>query len=333
MSGERPRLVRHPHAAALVARRAKLLEALRTWLDTRGFLEADVPPLAPHAGQEPHLRPPRASVDGLPGPLFLQTSPELALKRLVCAGVPRVYALGFAFRGGRDELSTQHQPQFTMLEWYRPGTRVEELVEDVSGLVAAAAASLGVAAPAPLRVLTLREAFAELAGVDLSPLLDGKLRDFVAAARRAGVEGVRDEDDAPTAFGRVLVARVEPALARLPGLVALRDWPAFCAALARLSPADPRVALRVEAYLGGIELANGYVELADPQEHRRRWREEAARREDPAPPWDEGLLADLAAPGLPECVGMALGVDRLLMALSGARRLADVLPFFLEPGA
>jgi lysyl-tRNA synthetase class 2 len=272
------------------------------------------------------------TLEGLPGPLFLQTSPELALKRLVCAGVPRVYALGFAFRGGRDELSTQHQPQFTMLEWYRPGTRVEELVEDVAGLVGAAAAALGVPAPAAPRVLTLREAFAEFAGLDLEPLLDGDVRSFSTAARRAGVEGARDDDDAPTAFGRALVARVEPALARVPGLLCLRDWPAFGAALARLSPADPRVALRVEAYLRGIELANGYVELADAAEHRRRWTEEAARRDDPAPPWDEGLLADLAAPGLPDCVGMALGVDRLLMALLGARRLADVLPLALEPG-
>jgi len=326
------RLVRHADAAALVARRAKLLAALRAWLDARGYLEADVPPLAPHAGQEPHLRAPRVTLDGLPGPLFLQTSPELALKRLVCAGVPRVYALGFAFRGGRDELSTQHQPQFTMLEWYRPGTRVEELVEDVAGLVGATAAALGVPAPAAPRVLTLSEAFAECAGLDLQPLLDGDVRSFSTAARRAGVEGGREDDDAPTAFGRALVARVEPALARLPGLVCLRDWPAFGAALARLSPADPRVALRVEAYLRGIELANGYVELADAQEHRRRWKEEAARRDDPAPPWDESLLADLAAPGLPDCVGMALGVDRLLMALLGARRLADVLPLALDPG-
>src|SRR5882672_7586171 len=99
------RLVRHPDAARLVQQRARLLAALRGWLDARDFLEADVPPLAPHAGQEPHLRPPQVQLEGLT-PLYLQTSPELALKRLLCAGVPRLYALGFAFRGGRDELST-----------------------------------------------------------------------------------------------------------------------------------------------------------------------------------------------------------------------------------
>jgi len=327
------RLVRHPDAAALVARRAKLLAALRAFLDARSFLEADVPPLAPHAGQEPHLRAPRVTLEGLPGPLFLQTSPELALKRLVCAGVPRVYALGFAFRGGRDELSALHQPQFTMLEWYRPGTRLEDLVEDVRGIVAAAAAALGVPAPAAPRAMTVGQAFAELAGLDLQPLLDGDAPAFSAAARRAGVEGSQPADDAPTAFGRAFVTLVEPALSRQPGLLFLRDWPAFGAALARLAPEDPRVALRVEAYLAGLELANGYVELADAAEHRRRWRKESARRDDPAPPWDEGLLADLTAPGLPDCVGMALGVDRLHLALTGGHSLADVLPFRLEPGA
>ena len=324
------RLVRHPDAPRLVAERARLLAALRAWLDARGFLEADVPPLAPHAGQEPHLRAPRVQLDGASTPLYLQTSPELALKRLVCAGVPRVYALGFAFRGGRDELSTLHQPQFSLLEWYRPGTRVEELVEDVVGLARAAAEALRVPPPSGVRLLTLREAFAELAGLQLEPLLEGNVRSFSAAARRAGVEGARAEDDAPTAFGRALVTLLDPALARQPGLVFLRDWPAFGAALARLSPEDPRVALRVEAYLRGIELANGYVELADPDEHRRRWREEAAHRDGPAPPVDEGLLSDLASPGLPPCVGMALGVDRLQLALGGGAALSDVLPLRLD---
>jgi lysyl-tRNA synthetase class 2 len=324
------RLVRHPDAARLVEQRARLLAGLRGWLDARGFLEADVPPLAPHAGQEPHLRPPRVQLEGASTPLYLQTSPELALKRLVCAGVPRVYALGFAFRGGRDEISTLHQPQFTMLEWYRPGTRVEKLAEDVLGLVAAAAAALRVPAPASHRMLRVDEAFAEFAGLDLQPVLDGDVHRFSTLARRAGVESARDSDDAPTAFGRALVTLLDPALARQPGLVFLRDWPAFGAALARLSPEDPRVALRLEAYLRGLELANGYVELADPDEHRRRWREEAAQREDAAPPQDEGLLADLAAPGLPPCIGMALGVDRLQLALTGGTSLADVLPLHLD---
>jgi len=325
------RLQRHPEAARLVALRARALAGVRAWAAAEGLLEADVPPLAPHAGQEAHLRPPRVALDGLPGPLFLQTSPELALKRLLCAGVPRVYALGPAFRGGRDELTPLHQPQFTLLEWYRPGSSPDELVADVRGLVAAVAGALGVPAPATQRTLTLREACAEFAGLDLSPLLDGDVPAFAAAARRAGLDEVRDDDDAPTAFGRVLVARIDPGLARAPGLTFLRDWPACGAALARLSPDDPRVALRVEAYLRGLELANGYVELADPDEHRRRWRAEAARRDDAAPPLDEDFLHELARDGLPPSVGMALGFDRLLLALLGGRALSDVLPLHLAP--
>jgi lysyl-tRNA synthetase class 2 len=326
-------LRRHPDAAALVARRARLLAALRAWLDARGFVEADVPVLLPHAGQEAHLHAPAVELHGLPGRLWLQTSPELCLKRLVCAGVPRVYALGPAFRAGREELSTLHQPQFTMLEWYRPGTALEDLVQDVLGLVGAASEALGVPAPAASRVMSVREAFADLGGCPVDALLDGDVPGFVTAAARAGIQGCRSDDTPQTLFGRVLVSRVEPAIGALPGLVFLRDWPAFGAALARLDDADPRVARRVEAYLGGVELANGYVELDDPEEHRRRWRAEAALREDEAPPWDEGLLADLAGPGLPPTVGMALGVDRLALALRGDASLAEVLPFHLvAPG-
>jgi len=313
---ERPtpglRLVRHPRAAELVAQRARLLAALRAHLDGRGFLEADVPALQPHAGQEAYLHPPAVTVAGLPGPLWLATSPELCLKRLVCAGVPRVYALGPAYRGGREEVSRLHQPQFCMLEWYRPGRRVEDLVDDVRALSDIASEALGVAAPPAGRVLSVRDAFSQLAGLSLDEVLA--------------------EDDPPSAFGRALVEHVEPALGRQPGWVFLHRYPAFAAALARLDPDDSRVALRVEAYLHGVEIANGYVELADADEHRRRWAEEHRSRgiDSPVPPIDEGFLDDLHSPGLPECVGMALGVDRLMLALLGAASLADILPFRLE---
>ena len=325
---------RHPDAAALVARRARLLAALRAWLDARGLLEADVPALLPHAGQEAHLHPPRAEVEGLPGPLWLQTSPELALKRLVAAGAHRVYALGAAYRGGPEELSRLHQPQFTLLEWYRPGESVRDLIEDVRGLGAAAASALGVAPPAEARVLSLAEASRELAGVPLEPLLDGDAATFTAAAARAGVP-TRPDDSPETAFGRVLAGLIEPRLKAEPGWVFLHAFPACAAALARLDPADPRVALRVEAYLGGIEIANGWVELDDPAEIRRRWEHDGRQRDEPPPPWDETLLAELAARPWPPTVGMALGVDRLMLALTGASRLQDVLPLSLAraPGA
>jgi elongation factor P--(R)-beta-lysine ligase len=305
-------LRQHPQAAALVARRARLLAALRAHLDGRGLVEAQVPALLPHAGQETHLHPPAVRLAGLPGPLWLQTSPELCLKRLVCAGLPRVYALGAAYRGGREEVSRLHQPEFCMLEWYRPGNAVEELIADVRALGVTAAEALGVAAPPAGRALSVEQAFREHAGADLHAL----------------------PADGGNSFARLLLERVEPALAAEPGWVFLHGFPASGAALAQLSPADPRVALRVEAYLRGTEIANGYVELADPEEHRRRWAAERAARaaggEAELPPLDAGLLASLAAPGLPPTVGMALGVDRLEVALLGARGLADVLPFRLE---
>jgi lysyl-tRNA synthetase class 2 len=325
-------LRRHPDAAALVERRAKLLAALRAWLDARGLLEADVPALLPVAGQEPHLHPPPVAVDGLPGPLWLQTSPELTLKRLVAAGVPRVYALGPAYRGGPEELSRLHQPQFTLLEWYRPGDSVRVLIEDVLGLGAAAATALGVAPPGPPRVLSLVEAFRELAGVPLEPLLEGDVAAFQAAAARAGLEGGGPGDLPETAFGRVLAGRIEPALAATPGWTFLHGFPACAAALARLDPADPRVALRVEAYLGGVEIANGWVELDDPAEIRRRWEHERRQRDGAPPAWDEALLAELAARPWPPTVGMALGVDRLMLALTGATALDAVLPLSLARG-
>ncbi|MGQ0553932.1 MAG: amino acid--tRNA ligase-related protein [Planctomycetota bacterium] len=333
------RLVCHPQAVRVLEQRARLLAALRAVFDAQGFLEADVPALLPCAGQEAHLQPPEVRVAGLPGPLFLQTSPELSLKRLLCAGARRLYALGPAYRGGYEELSSRHQPQFTLLEWYRPGQELRLLIEDVRRLGQAAATALNLPVPEAGRVLSVQQACAEWAGVPLQPLLDGDVDGFVAAARQAGLSSLRAEQGAERCFERLLVERLEPALAadaarrtEASGALSwtfLTHWPAFAAALAQLDGSDPRLALRVEAYLGGLELGNGYVELADAGEHRRRWQREAMLREGPAPPVDEALLADLAERGLPPSVGMALGVDRLLMALTGAASLAEILPLAL----
>ena len=325
----RLRLATHPRAVELLRRRARGLAALRAQLDGDGFLEADVPPLLPHAGQEPWLEAPVAAVSGLPGPLHLQTSPELALKRLLCAGAERLYHLGPAFRGGREELGPLHQPAFTMLEWYEPGTALDLLAQRCRALGRAAAEALGVAPPADGEVLDLDTAFRRWAGVSLAPLLDGDRARFVAEGRAAGL-GLRDDDPVANLVGRVLVERVEPALAGVEGWVFLHGYPAELAALARLDPADPRVALRMEAYLGGVELANGYVELGDADEQTRRWDAEAAGRSGPAPPRDEGLLEALRTEGLPDCVGMALGIDRLFAALLGVAGLDEVLPLALR---
>ena len=310
----------HPDAAELVPLRAKVLAALRRHLDGQGLVEADVGALAPFAGQEPMLRPPTADVPGLPGPLYLQTSPELLLKRLVWAGTPAVYALGPAYRGGFEELSTRHQPEFLMLEWYRPGDATDLLVDDVVGLVRAAAEALGVPAPAGTGpddrdVRALEEAFPSLTGCSLD--------EATAGADGAG------------RFHRLLVERVEPALLAAGGRGFLRDYPACASALARVeADEDGRpTARRVEAYLDGVELANGWVELTDADELAARWEAERAERDTEAPVLDARLIDLYRRRPPPQTVGMALGVDRLVMALQGRDRLGDVRPLRLaRPG-
>ena len=210
------RLSVHPAAASLVQQRAALRRGLRTWLDGRGLVEAAAPLLLPYAGQETYLRPPRVAVEGL-GTLWLQTSPELPLKRLLAAGCPAVYALGSAFRGGFEELDVHHQPEFELLEWYRPGTSPDDLVRDCRDLGRVAAQALGCPEPEAGRELGVLEACARFAQLDARPLFEDEPARFAASARSAGLVGCRDDDDVATLLGRVLVERLEPALAKLPG--------------------------------------------------------------------------------------------------------------------
>lgn len=327
---ERLVLRRHGSAPQLVRQRAALMAGLRKSLDDQGLVEAMVPVLLPFAGQETHLHPPAVALDGLPGKLWLQTSPELPLKRLLCGGVAALYALGPAFRGGREEISSHHQPEFTMLEWYHPGETLLLLEQDCLTLGAAAAEALQVRAPERGASVSVAEACERWAGLDARDLFEGDLPRFAAAARAAGLTRCADSDDAASLLGRVIVERIEPGLAALDGWVFLHSFPAALAALSRADPDDPRQALRVEAYLGGVELANGYVELTDADEQARRWQHEQEQRDSAAPAQDSQLLEDLRTSGPAPTVGMALGVDRLAMTLLGASDLSDVLPLSLS---
>ena len=248
--------------------------------------------------------------------LYLHTSPEFAMKRLLCRGAGPIFSVGPAFRQG--ECGPLHSPEFCMAEWYRPGwgseelmTEVEELVIDVTdGRVMADGREVRLAPPFPR--VTMDEAFAA-AGID------PRSREFIRGS---------DEREVREEFYRAYVDRVEPWLAGQ-GAVFLTDFPPALAMLARLAP-DGRTAERFELIVAGVELANGATELTDPAEYRRRFAIDQAARAagaKPASPLPDAFLNDLENLGLPPCAGVALGVDRLAMLAMGASRVDEVQAF------
>jgi lysyl-tRNA synthetase class 2 len=300
---------------AFLEARARIAAAVRAWLASEGFVEVETPALQVSPGLEPHLHAFATALEAPPGrrdaavqarTLFLHTSPEFALKKLLVAGVPRLYSLAHVFRN--RERSSTHHPEFTMLEWYRAGADYGALMDDCDALLRVAFDAAGRAAPPPAERMTVADAFAKHAGVDV-----------LALAARGGA----DFDDA---FFRVFLNDVEPKLGgERPTL--LYDWPIALGALARAKPGAPHLAERVELFLGGLELANGFSELCDADEQRRRFARdvtEKARLYGERYPIDEDLLAALAH-GMPASAGMALGFDRLVMCATGATHIEDVL--------
>jgi lysyl-tRNA synthetase class 2 len=292
--------------------RARILSEVRKFFCSRGFLEVDTPIRSAECGTEVHVEPLHCSGG------YLITSPELHMKRLLVAGIPKSFQLVHCFRAG--ELGPLHSPEFLMLEWYRAFADSRATMRDteelVYGLSLALHASARLTLPDGMEVdltppfvhLSVREAFQRFAGV-------------TDAAELAA----RDEDG----YFQLLVDRVEPAIARLTRPVFLHDYPASQAALARLLPGDPSVAERFELYVGGIELCNGYGELNDAAEQRRR--HELDRRQRRA----RGLFVPEAPPrflaaldqGMPPASGNALGMDRLIALLCGQRRIDAVRAF------
>ncbi len=258
--------------------------------------------------------------------LFLQTSPEYALKRLLAAGMGDVYQLCKVVRG--DERSRVHNPEFTMLEWYRVGFEMTDLIQEVAALLDALVTRVGGAARA-LRQVTYREVFQTSLQVDP---LEASTEDLAKIAAAHGLTGHNlTELDRDELLDFLMGAVIGPTLGRGEWL-ALTHYPASQAALAQLDPADPRVALRFEIYADGIELANGFQELADANEQRARFMADNAARCAqglPEMPIDEPLLAALEA-GLPACSGVALGFDRAMMVAVGAKRIDEVVSFTIE---
>ncbi|MGQ0664499.1 MAG: EF-P lysine aminoacylase EpmA [Pseudomonadota bacterium] len=323
--------------------RARIAAATRAWFQGHGFTEVETPALQVSPGMEPHLaafatelRDPGARRDA--GRLvYLHTSPELAMKKLLVAGLDRIFQLARVFRNA--ERSATHHPEFTMLEWYRAGAAYTELMDDCEALLGAVAAAAGVeefawagrrARPLrPFERLRVAEAFQRWAGIDLmasaSDPLSPSLARLAAAAAPLGI-GAHDGDRWDDLFFRIFLDRIEPRLG-LGRPTILYDYPIALAALARAKPADPRLAERFEVYVCGLELANGFGELTEPDEQRRRFAKDMDLKErlyGERWPVDEDFLAALAH-GLPASAGIALGFDRLVMLATGAATIEDVL--------
>jgi lysyl-tRNA synthetase class 2 len=317
--------------------RDRIMSGLRQWFRIRGFLEVETPALQVSPGNETHLHA-FATALSAPGgadfPLYLHTSPEFACKKLLAAGERRLFTFARVFRN--RERGALHHPEFTMLEWYRADEPYETLMTDCTAILAEAARAAGrqtlqrkdrAADPfAPFGRLTVAEAFSRFAGIDLlATLPNGRpdLARFAVAARAVGIR-LADDDTWSDIFSRVLVEKIEPRLG-IGAPTLLDEYPLPEAALARPT-ADPRVAQRFELYACGVELANGYGELTDPDEQRRRFEAamaEKERRYGVRYPIDPDFIAALAA--MPPASGIALGFDRLVMLATGATRIEQVL--------
>jgi lysyl-tRNA synthetase class 2 len=303
--------------------RAEVLAQIRAFFADRKVLEVETPLLASAPVTDLHLYALSCRYRG-PGAdegreLYLQTSPEFAMKRLLAAGIGAVYQICKAVRDG--EAGGRHNPEFTILEWYRPGWDHHRLMDEVDELLQLV---LGTGPGDRLTYATVFEGHAKIDPFSISK------EELVSQAERLGVvePDVLDRDDL---LNLVLTHVVEPQLGRgRPTFV--HDYPASQASLARIRPGDPSVAERFEAFSEGVELANGYHELTDPAEQRRRFKaDNIARRAKglPVAPIDVRLLAAMEH-GLPDCAGVALGVDRLLMLAAGAREISDVLAFPID---
>ena len=329
----------HPEAFAarlpFLERRARLTAETRAFLTARGYREVETPALVPAPGAEVHLRAFVTRYEahlgqGASRDLWLRTSPELALKRLLVAGAGPVFELARVWRNG--ETSPRHSPEFTMLEWYRPGLGFDGLMAETEDYVRTVAPQIVAHGTVTTDLslaferITMAEAFDRWCnGLDILAT-EGDAARLQAAAQAAGFT-TRADEGWEDLFFRLLLEHIEPNLGRGRATF-LTHWPAPQAALARRDPADPRAALRFELFVAGLELANAFDELTDPAEQRARFIADTTerRRISGERGWevDEDFLAALEH-GMPATSGIALGFDRLAMLVAGAREIADVM--------
>ena len=318
-----------PTPLPILRLRAELLARTRAFFAARDVLEVETPMLSVAATTDPHLASFATQYSG-PGschgqPFYLHTSPEFPMKRLLAAGSGCIYQIARVFRDG--EAGRRHNPEFTLLEWYRAGFDHHQLMNEVAELASVLLADRVPLAKPEWR--SYRELFARL-GLDPHRVTVAELTACAERCRVPVPPGMPLEDTDPW-LDLLLTHCIEPHLGQ-GRLCFVYDYPASQAALARLRPGDPPVGERFELYLNGIELANGFHELGDAVEQRRRFAaENAARRAQglPVMPIDENLLAALET-GLPDCAGVALGFDRLVMLAAGKNSLAEVLAFPFE---
>src|SRR6202795_3725434 len=329
--------MRHADRKPFLMARGAITKAVRGWFDEQVFAEVETAILQLSPGNETHLHAPRTELtraDGSHVTRYLRTSPEFAAKKLLAAGEEKIFEFARVFRG--RERGDLHLPEFTMLEWYRAHATYDAVMADSIVVVAHAAQATGIgrfsfrgrtADPfAEPELLTVAAAFERFAGIDLlATIANGEGdRARLAAAAKARVR-IADDDTWSDIFSKVLVEHVEPKLGQ-GRLTVLFEYPTPEAALARTKASDPRVAERFEVYACGVELANGFGELTDAAEQRRRFgsaMDEKARRYGERYPLDEEFLDAVAI--MPQASGVALGFDRLVMLASGALRIDQVV--------
>ena len=326
--------------------RAELIDSVRRFFAENDFLEVETPALVPSPGLELHLRsfatdyvPEAGNADaGRPRHVFLPTSPEYHMKRMLAAGFEKIFQICRTFRNG--ESYSLHNPEFTMLEWYRAWSDCTAIMADLENLGARLARHVQKADPPcsvtyrgkaidfapPWQQITVSQAFLSYAGIELPA--QGNAEAFRRAAKRAGFDHIGDSDTWEEIYYRIFLTAIEPRLGTVKPAF-LIDYPAAMASLAKKKETDPTVAERFELYIGGVEIANGFTELNDPAEQRQRFIDEFNERRRlgaPEHPIDERLL-DALAIGMPPSGGVAVGLDRLIMILADKEKIEDVIAF------
>ena len=326
----------HADRRPFLVGRMRIAAALRQFFAAQDFVEVETTALVASPGNETHLHAFATDLlapSGTRARLYLRTSPEFACKKLLAAGERRIVEFARSFRN--RERGMLHHPEFTLVEWYRAQEPYDVLMEDCAAILALAAEATGTKRfsfrdraidpfAAPER-LTVAEAFARFAGIDLMAMLPPQPAAVLAAAANAAGIRTAADDTWGDVFSRVLVDKIEPRLGQGRATI-LYEYPAVQSPLARPKACDPRLAERFELYACGIELANGFAELTDVAEQRKRLEEQMAEKEriyGERHPIDEDFLSALAV--MPQACGIALGFDRLVMLATGASRIDEVI--------